>query len=74
MAGSGNFASMAIWMTCAEQPKRRVAIIYYFSGHFLMSSSFIGKKANPLEVRATISHPNHPLTPLAKLSRQILSI
>jgi hypothetical protein len=33
-----------------------------------------GTKLNPLDVWDAISHPNHLLTPLAQLARQILSI
>jgi hypothetical protein len=33
-----------------------------------------GTKLNPLDVWDAISHPNHPLTPLAQLARRILSI
>jgi len=47
------------------------------SAHVLMSdNSFIyqGTKLDPVEVWDAISHPNHPLMPLAQLAHHILSI
>jgi hypothetical protein len=39
-----------------------------------LTTLLLGTKVNPLEVWDAISHPNHPLTPLAQLACCILSI
>ena len=47
------------------------AFFHTFFDHFLINQ---GTTLNPLEVWDAISHPNHPLTPLARLAHRILSI
>ncbi|KAF8578694.1 hypothetical protein K439DRAFT_1648725 [Ramaria rubella] len=75
VAGSGNFACMDNLMQgMMALAELEVHYVYLFPNTTDNLSYCMGRKSNPLDIWAAISHPNHPLTPLVRLARCILTI
>jgi hypothetical protein len=74
--GSGDFQAMHNFMHGMQLSAEKVVCQQTTHQYMHQSDRLFcqGTKLNPLEVWEAISHPNHPLTPLARLARRILSI